>query len=143
MTTNAIDFGNNAVWGADWKRARECGNDSLSLRYEQIMQAQQQNDPVELQTAIRTQMISAGHDVALDRTTRQNMLAAVQAGRSYTAPVAVDDALSASLGWKSKAEVLTPQQTAGRLLHDQWLCSDHRLSLADLWRANHQGSSKA
>lgn len=143
-SVGSLDFAGNAVWGRDWQRAREGGNEALARQYESIMQAQAEKGVETLQAAIRLQMVSAGHEMTLDDDMRQGMLAAVQAGRSYrlapaeTAAADTEDAGTASPALRDAESVgvtLSAQEAAGHLLNDAWLRSDRRLSLADLWRA--------
>lgn len=140
-SVGSLDFAGNAVWGRDWQRAREGGNEALARQYESIMQAQAEKGVETLQAAIRLQMVSAGHEMTLDDDMRQGMLAAVQAGRSYrlapaeTAAPGVEGGAPALRDAESVGVMLSAQETAGHLLNDAWLRSDRRLSLADLWRA--------
>jgi hypothetical protein len=142
-SVGSLDFAGNAVWGRDWQRAREGGNEALARQYESIMQAQSEKGVETLQAAIRLQMVAAGHEMALDDDMRQGMLTAVQAGRSYQLAPAETAASGAGGGAPasalrdagSGAVTLSAQEAAGYLLNDAWLRGDRRLSLADLWRA--------
>lgn len=142
-SVGSLDFAGNAVWGRDWQRAREGGNEALARQYESIMQAQAEKGVETLQAAIRLQMVSAGHEMTLDDDMRQGMLAAVQAGRSYQLAPAETVASDAGSGAPASAlrdaasagVTLSTQEASGYLLNDAWLRGDRRLSLADLWRA--------
>ena len=135
-----IDYASNAVWGADWVRAKKNGAAELAASYENIIKQQATNDPEALKVAIINKMVSGGHSLEIASTVKQDMLQAVQESKNFVNTQAAVDPLAIHAGWNSKVE-LNPTEIAGALLDSQWETSGKDHSLADLWRAGEAGAS--